>query len=200
MVGEISAFNTTYSPNYEIAFSWECLVLILAVPAYSACDLFTAALLAHITCQLKLLQNCVSRLVINSYNRMIKVGRYLLSQRISKICQVKRWHDLPNNVFYECLFQQSEIFPVFFLKHFVGLLGSREKAISFKFAQWNRSQRNSVEVLQGKPKRGHRVPNTNFRIGERSWGYIQHSDTDHSFNKRDDHVRSTLHTFICRYL
>lgn len=73
--GRVTMFNTTYSPNYEIASLYQNISWFPIGWTFSISDLLTVTVLAHLTCQLKILQNSIRNIIPNSYRRMMKVRR-----------------------------------------------------------------------------------------------------------------------------
>ncbi|XP_031345781.1 uncharacterized protein LOC116172672 [Photinus pyralis] len=68
--GRVTMFNTTYSPNYEVASFYQNLSWFPIGWTFATSDLLTVTVLAHITCQLKILQTFIRKMIKNSRNRM----------------------------------------------------------------------------------------------------------------------------------
>ncbi|KAF5286590.1 hypothetical protein FQA39_LY16273 [Lamprigera yunnana] len=71
---KVTMFNTSYSPNYEIASFYQNASWFPIGWTFAVSDLLTVTVLAHITCQLKILQVFITKIIENCYKWMEKDG------------------------------------------------------------------------------------------------------------------------------
>ncbi|KAK5638613.1 hypothetical protein RI129_012908 [Pyrocoelia pectoralis] len=69
----VTIFNTTYSPNYELASFYQNASWFPIGWTFAVSDLLTVTVLAHITCQLKILQTFIRKMIVNSNKRMMQL-------------------------------------------------------------------------------------------------------------------------------
>ncbi|KAF5299814.1 hypothetical protein FQR65_LT09336 [Abscondita terminalis] len=72
--GRVTMFNTSYSPNYEIASIYQNGSWFTVGWTFAISDLLTVTVLAHITCQLQILQVFIKKIISNCYKEMKKDG------------------------------------------------------------------------------------------------------------------------------
>ncbi|KAK4878144.1 hypothetical protein RN001_010650 [Aquatica leii] len=78
---KVTMFNTSYSPNYEIAMLYQNGSWFSIGWTFAISDLLTVTVLAHITCQLKILQVFIKKIIRNNYKAMAKDGLFVDERR-----------------------------------------------------------------------------------------------------------------------
>ena len=82
----VSIVNTNVSPNYEIVWFLESVYRSLFATIVISTDSLLANILAHIVCQLLILQNSIRKLTHNARRDYLKVNSALENNRTLNTC------------------------------------------------------------------------------------------------------------------
>lgn len=71
--GTMVMFNLSNNYQWTAATTYQTLAGSLTCASYSATDLLSVGIFVHVAYQYKMLQNCISRLIVNSHRQMTEV-------------------------------------------------------------------------------------------------------------------------------
>ncbi|KAF2900706.1 hypothetical protein ILUMI_05480 [Ignelater luminosus] len=96
--GPITIINVTYSPNFEIILAWQVSNMALYAGYFCATDLTTAAILAHISYQFKMLQHYIRNVVKLTYKKMLKESNMIENEVTNFDASLIPWQYLKSSL------------------------------------------------------------------------------------------------------